>query len=425
MKRNLLLFFCFFLLVTISFGQDAPMFGIKFSGFVKNDFYFDSRQTVSIRDGQFLLYPAAKDYDPYGDDINARSSFNIISIQSRLRGNITGPDALGAKTSGAIEGEFFGHAEGQINEFRLRHAYVKLDWENTHLLVGQYWHPMFIETSFPSTISFNTGVPFVAFARNPQIRLTQDFGNLSAMFTVLSQRDFTSTGPDGPDTKYLRNAVLPNLNLRAEYHTAWSNGHEFLGGASVNYKKLMPRLETPVGFKTNEMVSSLSWNVFIKYVFPSIELKAGFTHAQDAHDLTMLGGYAIHELTNSDEGRYNYTPYKTAAAWGDFETRSDTWKDGLFLGYTKNLGAIEQLASFANIPGYPYSRGYNVDYVYRISPRLIFNTGKFRFAPEIEYTVAAYAKEEYGFPDIDRKGVVKNSEEVGNLRLLLGVYFFF
>jgi len=420
MKRNLLLFSCFFLFITISFGQDAPLFGIKFTGFVKNDFYFDSRQTVSIRDGQFLLYPAAEDIDPNGNDVNARSSFNIISIQTRLRGNITGPDALGAKTSGAIEGEFFGHAEGQINEFRLRHAYVKLDWKNTQLLVGQYWHPMFIETSFPGTISFNTGVPFQPFSRNPQVRLTQNFGKVSTMFTALSQRDFTSTGPDGSDTKYLRNAVLPNLNLRTEYHTVWENGHEFLGGASLNYKQLLPRLMTPAGYEASETIGSFSWMVFAKYLLPHLELKAGFTHAQDAYDLTMLGGYALHELTDAVQEQYNYTPYKTAAAWGDFETRGDKWKAGLFLGYTKNLGATK------NINDWPYVRDFNIDYVYRIAPRLIFNSGKFRFAPEIEYTVAAYAENnKNGGPVIDNKGVVKSSKEIGNLRLLLGVYFFF
>jgi hypothetical protein len=419
MKRNLLLFSCLFLFITISFGQEAPKFGIKFTGFVKNDIYFDSRQTVSIRDGQFLLYPAEQSRDMNGIDVNARSSFNIISIQTRLRGNITGPDAFGAKTSGAIEGEFFGHAEGQINEFRLRHAYVKIEWENTQLLVGQYWHPMFIETCFPGTISFNTGVPFLPFSRNPQIRLTQKFGKLSAMFTALSQRDFTSTGPDGPDTKYLRNAVLPNLNLRVEYHTGWSHGHELLGGASVNYKQLLPQLKTPANYISDQTVSSISWMVYLKYALPVVEIKAGFTHAQDAYDLTMIGGYAICDTLNATEERYDYTPYKTAAAWGDFETRGEKWKAGLFVGYTKNLGATNDIA------GTPYVRGTNIDYVYRISPRVIFNSGKFRIAPEIEYTLAAYMKTNVNQPGVDEKGKITHSEEIGNLRLLLGVYFFF
>jgi hypothetical protein len=44
--------------------------------------------------------------------------------------------------------------------------------------------------------------------------------------------------------------------------------------------------------------------------------------------------------------------------------------------------------------------------------------GKFRLAAELEYTVAAYGK-------TNEKGYVYNVTEVGNLRPLLGVYYFF
>ena len=59
------------------------------------------------------------------NDLNANPSFHILNIQTRLRGDITGPDAFGAKTSGAIEAEFFGTSESDLNGFRLRHAYVQ------------------------------------------------------------------------------------------------------------------------------------------------------------------------------------------------------------------------------------------------------------------------------------------------------------
>lgn len=136
MKKYLLGFSLNLLFLTTSFAQQ-PIFGIDFSGFVKTDIIHDSRQTVSIREGHFLLYPAQEELDINGKDINAVSNFNILSIQTRLHGKITGPDAFGAKTSGAIEGEFFGHSDGDINGFRLRHAFVKLNWTNTQLLVGQ------------------------------------------------------------------------------------------------------------------------------------------------------------------------------------------------------------------------------------------------------------------------------------------------
>jgi hypothetical protein len=88
------------------------------------------------------------------------------------------------------------------------------------------------------------------------------------------------------------------------------------------------------------------------------------------------------------------------------------WQLGLFIAYAKNLGAGEL------VTGPYYARGSNIDYAYRISPRLIFNVRKFRLAGEFEYTVAAYGT-------TNEKGYVSNASEVGNLRFLLGVYYFF
>ena len=154
--------------------------------------------------------------DKNGDDINAASSFNMLSIQTRLMGKITGPEAFGAKTSGLIEGEFFGTSDGDTNGFRLRHGYVKLNWATSELIIGQFWHPMFITESFPEVVSFNTGVPFQPFNRSPQIRFTQQFGAWSVAATALAQRDFLSNGPDGASSTYARNAAVPEFNLKLQ-----------------------------------------------------------------------------------------------------------------------------------------------------------------------------------------------------------------
>ena len=80
----------------------------------------------------------------------------------------------------------------------------------------------------------------------------------------------------------------------------------------------------------------------------------------------------------------------------------------------------------SEITGPTYQRGANIDYIYRISPRFIYNSGRFRIAPEIEYTVAGYATTDAnGNLNIDTKGVVTDSKAVANVRLLLGVYLFF
>ncbi len=416
MRKSLLIITFAAICSAIAYGQEKPKFDIKFSGFVKTDIFWDSRQTVSVREGHFLLYPQNEKLDLDGKDINDKSNFNILSIQTRCRADITGPDALGAKTSGAIEGEFFGTSNGDVSGFRLRHAFVKLKWlysnNSTELMVGQFWHPMFPTSCYPGVVSFNTGAPFTPFSRNPQIRIIQQFSYFKIMATAFSQRDFVSYGPDGASSKYLRNTAFPALNLRFEYDQEFVNGQQLLIGVSSNFKVLTPRLVTNENYKTDKKAPSFSGIFYAKYKIPFMTFKIGETIGQDVYNLTMVGGYAVEKITNDLKGFQEYTPIYTYSTWADIHTNRKDWQVGLFLGYSKNLGANTEITNIY------YSRGWNIDYLYRISGRFMYNAGKFRIAPEIEYTVAAYG-------NANNKGEVENSKEIGNLRVLLGVYYFF
>lgn len=425
MKKNLLFTAVTAIFFLVSQAQEQPKFGIDFSGFVKTDIIWDSRQTVAIREGHFLLYPMNEQLDSIGNDINAVPNFNMLSIQTRLLGKISGPDALGAKTSGLIEGEFFGQAVGSnedVNGFRLRHAYVKLNWTKTELLVGQFWHPLFNVNCFPGVVSFNTGAPFTPFTRNPQVRLTKKLGNhWNVSLAALSQRDFVSNGPDGPSSKYLRNTGIPAANIQLEYGIKnEENKSEILAGVMANYKMITPRLST-IGFDTltqhKTYASSTTANSFTGMAY--LKVKQGkFTakfagiYAQDAHDLTMLGGYSVEKVTDSITGELSYRPINVMSLWTDLHMNKANWEIGLFLGYSENLG------NGSDVTKDFYGRGNNIGYLYRIAPRFVYNAGKFRIAPEIEYTVAGY-----GATQID--GTVKDPKDIGNLRFLIGVYYFF
>jgi hypothetical protein len=280
---------------------------------------------------------------------------------------------------------------------------------------------MFNTKCFPGTVSFNTGAPFIPFARNPQVSFTQNFGDFNATFTALSQLDFVSTGPGGASSSYLRNSTIPNLNLKLEYLTKNAeNGTEFLIGVSGNYKTIQPRTVTEEGYKTDTRFSSTSISYFLKYRNRMITIKLHGFSGGDATDIVMLGGYAVKEITDAVKGFEKYTPIRNNAFWTDIHTNGKKWQFGVFGGYTKNLGAADE------IKGDIYSRGANIDYVYRGSGRVIFNSGKFRVAPEIEYTVAAYAQvDENDNLLMDEKGKITQSKEIGNFRFLIGVYYFF
>jgi hypothetical protein len=401
----------------IIFSQDEPMFGIKFSGFVKTDIIWDSRQTESVREGHFLLFPKNEVMDPDGNDLNAKSNFNFLNIQTRLRGDIKGPDALGAKTSGAIEAEFFGTSDADMNGFRLRHAYVKLNWKTTELMIGQFWHPMFITSSYPEVVSFNTGAPFLVFSRNPQIRLTKDIENFRVVLTALSQVDFKSPGPDGVSSKYIRNASIPSLNVNLEYSKKNTEaGKELLIGVAGNFKRLIPRISTTEGYQTKEGINSMSGMAYVKVACPKVVFKVAGLYGQNmSTDYTMLGGYG--EVLDQDtlKGYSSYENFTTLSTWAEIMTTGKKMQGGIFMGYSKNLGGDEDI-EFSPVF---YNKVDNMAYLYRISPRFIYNAGKFRIAPEIEYTVAGYGTKNTTGAKVD------DPKNVGNFRFLLGVYYFF
>jgi hypothetical protein len=106
--------------------------------------------------------------------------------------------------------------------------------------------------------------------------------------------------------------------------------------------------------------------------------------------------------------------------WGEISGGKEI-ELGLFFGYTKNLGAGD------NVVGtYYFSRldasdkGKLIDNIFRISPRIQFNSGKTRISVEWEGTSAAY-----GIPNNNNKGKVENTKAVLDIRALIGVYYFF
>ena len=404
MKKNLFLLAVIFTNLIIA-QQSKEGDIIKLSGFIKSDFFFDSRQVVSIREGHFLLYPADENLDPNGKDINDKANFNALSIQTRLNAKITGPEALGAKTSGTIEGEFFGTSDADVNGFRLRHAFVTLSWSSTTLLVGQTWHPMFVTDVFPQVVSFNTGVPFQPFSRNPQIRLTHSIGNFNLIAALCSQRDFTSNGPAGFTSSYLRNSVIPNSHVQLQY-----KNENVVTGIGVDLKTLTPRLETIKKYKSDETISSYSFLGYLKIKSGTFNWLFETVYGGNNTDLMMLGGYAV-KSTNSVNGLEEYEQLKVISCWTDLTIGTDI-QPGVFVGYTKNLGSEEELS------GALFTRVSNIDKILRVSPRIVFNYGKFRIAAEAEATIASYGA-------VDKFGKVNNTKNITNLRGLLAFYLFY
>lgn len=402
-KRVAISLLTIFIFVLSTFSQtadkknEASSWGIKFSGFLRNDILFDSRQTVNSREGELVLFPADISKDVNGADKNAASNLNMLSVTSRLTGTVSGPDAFGAKTSGILEAEFFGNGNGATegNLLRMRHAYAKLDWSKTQLGFGQYWHPLYNPECAPGELDFNAGMPFVPFNRSPQVRLTQKLSSqLSFIFAAISQRDFqsiipanasglanfTSTGVSATDG--LRNGVVPNLHAQLIYKT-----NSFILGSALDWKSLRPSLAvgTDPGYVSDARVSSLAFEVYGKIITKSVILKAEYLTGQNMTDHLMLGGYVAYGTVPN----ITYKPTSIASYWLDIASTSKTVIPGIFIGYTKNNGATDAggIAAYGRGVGV---KGRGIDNLLRVAPRLEFISGKFRIGAELEITTAAY-----------------------------------
>ncbi|MDA3911869.1 MAG: DcaP family trimeric outer membrane transporter [Bacteroidales bacterium] len=391
---------------------------INVYGYVKLDAFYDTRETVNGREGHFLLWPAAPDYDPDGVDRAAHGSFNMLAVQSNFGIRVSGPRVLKAKTSAKIEGDFFGQMNDNINLVRLRHAYFQMQWKSTDLIVGQFWSPVFNLGAFPNTISFTTGTPVLPFSRNPQIRVIQYLGSFALIGVIQSQRDYPSFGPNPanpmssiPSSEFLKNSGLPEFHGKITYDYS-TDDMFFKAGIGGGYKQIVPFTESPTGYATNEKVPGISATAYVNFGLAGWNLKGGIVYGRNATDVMSLGGFAVSRITDSLRAYYEYTCLSSYSVWMDMSQKIGDWNIGVFAGNVENLGA--ESAIVGNIWGI----GNDIGRMYRVAPRVSWQNKNFRLAFELEHTAASF-----GSPD--ENGIPQNLETVANTRFLIGAYYFF
>jgi hypothetical protein len=379
---------------------------LTWGGFVKAEGMYDTRQVVEAREGYLLLYPKKVSPDKNGKDINAHGSFNQYAMTARLSAKVTGPDILHAKASALIEGDFTGASNSENNSFRLRQAYLKLQWTHASLTAGQYWHPLNIPEMIPNVLSLNTGAPFHPFSRQPQVRLDASKGKINTMLALTAQRDYVNNGPAGNSSVYLRNSVIPNLNGQVQYVT-----EKLFAGIGLDFKRLTPRLVTDSLYATDAAVNCISYTAFAMTTTKPLIIKMQLIYGQGINDHLVMGGYGV-ASTETVTNQQEYTPLNYLSGWINVQTTGKHWQGSLFAGYTKGFGANDP------ITGCIYARDADIDYVYRFSPMLSYINGKLLVATEIEFTTAAY-----GTPDKNYK--VVDALPVSNTRISFSVGYFF
>ena len=403
-KKLFLLPFLLFSLLN-GFAAD-PSVGYQLYGFVRNDFYINSRQNFEVLDGLFSIFPKPVDINTNGKDKNAVPNAEMLSVATRLGIDFRGTPIMGAKSTAKIECDFAGISTSYYL-IRIRQAYLKLNWEKTELLVGQTWHPLF-GSVLPTVPSLNTGSPFQPFNRSPQVRAKHMLTNeLSVIGSVNYQMQYMSQGPLGASPSYLKNALLPDIFVGLE-----SKSKHWISGVGFDTKTL----------KINDAsLTSGSAVAYTQYADNQLQIKAKAIYGQNLSDHLMIGGYGI--SNKSTTNNIVYTNFNTLSSWLNlvYGTKVQT---GIFVGFSQNLGTNENLNIDAAGKITAYGYGFYadtqqlMDRIYRIAPHITYNLSNFKLGFEYELTSANYGR-------IQSKGRVENSSAVTNHRAMATISYIF
>ena len=396
MKKAIVFVGVFGILGVFEVLRAQSSFSLDWHGFVNPHYYADSRSVVGGREDMMLFFPKPIVKDSLGNDLNDGWQADMLAITARLGLTIKGPDIWGAKTKAYIEGDFTGSTNATINDLRLRHAYIDLNWEHHRLLAGQYWYAMVIHEIMPMTNPLNMGSPFHCYARQPQVRYEYHLDAFEAVAVAQWQLDNMSqgllNGVPTSSTLFARHSMIPELNFQLRYNT----GNLFFG-AAVNVKTIQPMVQTVATAvqPSQKKHSSLTYSVFGKVNLGEVTLKAQTLLNNSLYEGCSLGGYLMLADGSFEDWHFN-------TVWLDIERNSGHWRPGIFLGFAKNLDYGN--TNFVHC----FGRGHDMEYLWRIQPRLTYTTEKgLSFTGEAEYTRAGY------------------DEPVGNLRLSLSMVYAF
>ena len=398
---------------------NAPRPKVDISGYVQFYPYWDTRQVFGFRDGHFLMYPLQYLPDVNGKDINSRGQYYISPIQSRLKFAGSGVDVFDARAIAVIEFDFFGTFDAVSECSRLRYAFITLDWEEEQisLLLGQYWHPLAPEDQFPRTIDFNGGAPIAIALRSPQAKLTKRWCDTEFMVALTAEHDNPSNGPKDPSPIYSRNSLTPGIDSHIRQYFG-----DNLIAAAVAYKRLTPQLSTINNYKTTESTYGLVAMGYTRFIHNEFTLNSTIAYMENANNPYFFGGYAV-ATRNSMTGCETYTPIKDVAWWVDMLYKNRCLTGGLFAGVIKDLGSKKPLFENpdTNKPIlYMLPTSDNIDYVWRVAPRVIWDAKPMQFCFELEITGAAY-----GATRDFQTGKVLNARNVTDCRFLAAIYYYF
>ena len=407
------------LIPVVTLSKDV---NVKFGGFMRAEYYVDSKEMVGALDDLFGFFPEKPVYDANGKDINNVVRHNFSTQATRFNALFTGPSVFNAKSSAFFEFDFTG---GNSVNLRYRHAYGQLSWTKTDVLFGKSWNPL-AAIHFPSVLGLHTAIPFRPFGRGDQVRVTYRLTDkISILGAALIQTEHRSTLETSAATDVRANPI-PDMHLQLFHKT-----NNLMLGLLSEYKITRPATYTEGAgtpkpkYITKETVSSFSLGGIMDYKKDLFNAKASVLYGQNLSELHIAGGYATTSI-DATTGHRTYSPSNSVSSWLNF-TYGKKWIAGVFGGYHKNLGyhtpilapTLDDNGVTIKTPTL-FGRWQNIDHIYRASTSLTYKIERWVFGAEVDYNVAAYGEVDYG-----KKGKIKNATETSNIRGVLSATFIF
>ena len=406
-----------------------PKNNFNLYGFIRNYFSFDSRESVSGTGDLFYYLPKDVSMNVAGtEDLNATSSFRFLALTSRLGVDVSGYNVGNLHFGAKIEGDFYAGLANSTNDkagvyfpgntkisgtatARLRQAFVTLTWKDlpmnndekasVGLKIGQAWHPM--AADMPHVFSLEAGAPFGPFSRTPQVTMDANLGgNWVLSASALWQMQYQSSGPIGGSALYMKYGKTPEVYAGVTYK---NNG--FLVRAGVDVLSIKPRefssievaaptAKDPLATKlvadkrVSDRKTSVLYYLYTQYSYKKFGVKAKTTFGESGEHMNLMSGYA--KIDENVDGSWNYASLRNSSSWLSL-TYGKKWQGVLFLGYIKNFGLADPVASGKIAKGDVYFCGngfVNINQMYRINPQVIYNIGKLNLGLEYQWTSVQY-----------------------------------
>lgn len=385
MKRTSIVLASLALCASLGAQETKPK--VNLYGFIRNYYAFDTRESVAGTEDFFYYLP--KDEIKGDVDLNEQNSFRFAAITSRIGLNITGYEYNGFKMGAKIETDFYNGISGVTGTavLRLRQAYATIGKNDWMVTAGQAWHPMAID--MPDVFSLNTGAPFGPFSRTPQVKLDYSFSDaFSLTGAAIWQMQYTSAGPNGASANYIKYGCTPEIYVGLNY-----KNDNYLFRAGVSMLSIKPRNNNG-SVKVDDRITTFTPFLYGQYKSGLFSAKVKTTFAEAGEHVNLNGGYGISGL-KSDGVSYEYTPTRNSSTWASFMYGKKTqWI--LFAGYVKNFGTKDDL--YGAKDGYaPASNLYfsknsfsNMNQMWRLTPTVVHNIGKFAIGLEYELTSVQY-----------------------------------